>query len=542
MSTSYDDPIKGFSGRFSFLGNYHTSEVGLDSVVGATVEHVYQAMKSRSPSQRRFIASRLTPNEAKQAGRATEIREDWDDIRVEVMEALVREKFLRHRDLRTKLLATGNRYLEETNDWGDSFWGVCNGEGRNILGQILMNVRDELRETGLGHDENREVFESVFDQCLIRMKRGSRFETAPFPTANVTKYSRIEGMMLGLAIGDSLGNTSESMNPKDRFLRYGEIRDYLPNRYADGRRVGLPSDDTQLAYWTLESILEQKRFNPEVLAGLLADGRRIFGLGSAVRQFLRNFKKEVNPCWYRCSANAAGNGALMRIAPMVIHYVRRPCSGLWVDTALSALVTHNDSASLSACVTFIDILWKALGMSSSPDPEWWLRSYVESARNLETGAEYRPRGGEFQDYHGPLWAYTEQRVQEAYDKGLSAVDACNSWHSGAYLMETVPSVLFILMKHGHDFEEAVVRAVNDTRDNDTVGAIVGAAVGALHGKEAIPKRWIDNLLGRTSKNDDGRVFRILNQAHDVWWSRNPIPITAPLQIGSGMPQKPFDQS
>jgi ADP-ribosylglycohydrolase len=59
---------------------------------------------------------------------------------------------------------------------------------------------------------------------------------------------RIRGMLLGLAIGDALGNTSEGMLPDERKTRCGEIRDYLPNRHADGRRVGLPSDDTQLAF------------------------------------------------------------------------------------------------------------------------------------------------------------------------------------------------------------------------------------------------------------------------------------------------------
>ncbi len=92
------------------------------------------------------------------------------------------------------------------------------------------------------------------------------------------------------------------------------------------------------------------------------------------------------------------------------------------------------------------------------------------------------------------------------------LDAADSWHSGAFLLETVPSVVYILMRHGRDPEEAIVRAVNDTKDNDTVAAIVGAAVGALHGRTALPKRWIDNLLGRTTDCDDGRVFELLESA------------------------------
>ena len=54
---------------------------------------------------------------------------------------------------------------------------------------------------------------------------------------------RVAGTLLALAIGDALGNASESKLPHERRAQHGEIRDYLPNRRADGRRVGLPSDD-----------------------------------------------------------------------------------------------------------------------------------------------------------------------------------------------------------------------------------------------------------------------------------------------------------
>jgi ADP-ribosyl-[dinitrogen reductase] hydrolase len=72
------------------------------------------------------------------------------------------------------------------------------------------------------------------------------------------------------------------------------------------------------------------------------------------------------------------------------------------------------------------------------------------------------------------------------------------------------------MSFGSDPEEAIVRAVNDTKDNDTIAAIVGAAVGALHGRNALPERWISKLSGRTSDNDDGKVFELLEQAKEKW--------------------------
>ncbi len=155
-------------------------------------------------------------------------------------------------------------------------------------------------------------------------------------------------------------------------------------------------------------------------------------------------------------------------------------------------------------------------MKNPPEPEWWVRTYVETASHLETNHRYQPRGGNFQDYEGPIWKFVEERVGDAYEKGLTVVEACNSWYSGAFLLETVPSVIYILMLHGHNLEEAIVRAVNDTRDNDTIAAIVGAAVGSLHGKEKIPGRWIENLSGRTKEDDDGRVFELLKMARKRW--------------------------
>lgn len=83
-------------------------------------------------------------------------------------------------------------------------------------------------------------------------------------------------------------------------------------------------------------------------------------------------------------------------------------------------------------------------------------------------------------------------------------------------IETVPSVLYILMRHDDDLEEAIVRAVNDTWDNDTIAAIVRAGVGALHGRRRTPARWLAKLLGRTTDRDDGRVFALLQQAQKRW--------------------------
>jgi len=327
---------------------------------------------------------------------------------------------------------------------------------------------------------------------------------------------RLRGMMLGLAIGDALGNTSESLTAAERESRYGEIRDYLPNPHSAGRRVGLPSDDSQLAFWTLESLLERGGLDPDELSARFAS-REIFGVGRSVQQFLRN-REQGAASWYHCGAESAGNGALMRIAPLVLLHPEGASAALWLDTALASIVTHRDACSVASCVAFVDLLARLLRLPEAPPAEWITATYLGTVRRVCTDQPYRPRGGRFADWQGSFPDYLEHVLGLATRLGWSSREGCDAWQSGAYLLETVPSVLWILANHAHDPEEAIVRAVNDTRDNDTVAAIVGAAVGALHGKEALPARWQHGLLGRTTADDDGRVFRLIEEAVRREWS------------------------
>lgn len=76
-------------------------------------------------------------------GRQAVLRDDWDDIRIEVMRELLIHKFAQE-PFMSKLIETGNAYLEETNTWGDKFWGVCDNKGENNLGKLLMEIRADL--------------------------------------------------------------------------------------------------------------------------------------------------------------------------------------------------------------------------------------------------------------------------------------------------------------------------------------------------------------------------------------------------------------
>lgn len=328
-------------------------------------------------------------------------------------------------------------------------------------------------------------------------------------------------MLLGLAIGDALGNTTESQLPVIRRQSHGEIRDYLPNRYANGRPVGLPSDDSQMAFWTLEQLLEDGGLVLDHLARKFSQ-HQIFGIGGTVRAFLHSYKDQ-GLSWEQAGQPSAGNGALMRIAPVLIPHLRQPSPALWADAALAGMITHNDRASNACCVAFIHLLWECLCLQQAPEPSWWVDAFVAKARELEGNTSYSSRNPGL-PYEGPLWQFVEREVHLALKQNWSTLDACERWHSGAYLLETIPCVLYILSRHGDNPEEAIVRAVNDTKDNDTIGAIVGAAVGALHGRKGIPARWISGLLGRTTADDNWHVFELIESAKQTFWRENP-PLT-----------------
>lgn len=142
-------PVEQFQGPYRFLSNFWPAEIKLDGVTYPTVEHAYQAAKFYDKNIREIISSMASPGQAKRASRCwqREIRSDWDNVKLEVMEDLIRQKFTCHPELKNSLLLTGKRILQEGNKWKDTFWGVDikTGEGFNHLGLILMKIREELR-------------------------------------------------------------------------------------------------------------------------------------------------------------------------------------------------------------------------------------------------------------------------------------------------------------------------------------------------------------------------------------------------------------
>jgi ribA/ribD-fused uncharacterized protein len=136
--------IYGFEGNHRFLSNFWPAEVIFEGYAYPTVEHAYVAAKTLDQEQRNKVLAIPTEQagKVKRLGRTFDLREDWEDVKVPIMEDLLRQKFM-IQDLFNQLLMTQGFYIEETNTWGDTFWGVCNKEGRNILGLLIMKIRDE---------------------------------------------------------------------------------------------------------------------------------------------------------------------------------------------------------------------------------------------------------------------------------------------------------------------------------------------------------------------------------------------------------------
>ena len=139
-----DTPIDRFQKEYDFLSNFHESPIVADSLVYPTVEHAFQAAKTEYIKEKATIAAAKTPGKAKRLGRKVTLIPDWDTRKFGIMLQLVRRKF-ENKKLRQRLLQTGDRPLLEGNNWGDTFWGVCKGRGKNNLGKILEQIRQEIK-------------------------------------------------------------------------------------------------------------------------------------------------------------------------------------------------------------------------------------------------------------------------------------------------------------------------------------------------------------------------------------------------------------
>lgn len=137
--------INSFHGSHSFLSNFYMHFVEFEGEMYPSVEHAYQAAKTVNEAERKNIRLAVTPGQVKKMGRRVTLQPGWDDIKDFIMHDLLRRKF-RDPVLSKMLLETAPAKLVEGNGWGDRYWGVCGGQGKNMLGKLLMLVRKELAD------------------------------------------------------------------------------------------------------------------------------------------------------------------------------------------------------------------------------------------------------------------------------------------------------------------------------------------------------------------------------------------------------------
>lgn len=134
-----------FRGNYNFLSNFYPARVFFEGEWYATAEHAYQAAKFDDPEIKEAIKNSETPGRAKRlaASNSDKISDHWNKHKLPIMYTIVSQKFKNNPKLKQKLIEVDEPIVEH-NEWNDTFWGVCNGEGENNLGKILERVKREI--------------------------------------------------------------------------------------------------------------------------------------------------------------------------------------------------------------------------------------------------------------------------------------------------------------------------------------------------------------------------------------------------------------
>lgn len=149
--------IEWFKGKYDFLSNFYICDFVYKDIQWNSSEAAFQAQKTTNEVAQMKI-SHMSPSDSKKAcGRyglkdfKIVLRPDWEDVKDNYMYEILVEKFSQNQDLKEKLLATGDAYLEEGTMWHDNYWGNCHCSkcssipGKNMLGKTLMKVRETLK-------------------------------------------------------------------------------------------------------------------------------------------------------------------------------------------------------------------------------------------------------------------------------------------------------------------------------------------------------------------------------------------------------------
>ena len=294
--------------------------------------------------------------------------------------------------------------------------------------------------------------------------------------SRVTTKDRFRGCLLGLAAGDALGTTLE-FRPPGTFER---INDMVGGGPFD-LKPGQWTDDTSMALCLGESLIESGGFDATDQMeryvrwrdeGYLSSKAYCFDIGITTDEALSRFRNTGDPYSGSTNEDTAGNGSLMRLAPVPMYFAGDPAEAI-AKSAESSRTTHGAREAVDACRYFGGLLVGAL-------------SGVDRETLLSSG--FCPVDGLWDEC--PL----ADRVAAIADGSFKGRTRCQVKGSG-YVVKTLEAVLWAFYTTD-SFEEGALRVVNLGDDADTTGAIYGQIAGAHYGAEAIPPEWRRRLAMR----------------------------------------------
>lgn len=297
---------------------------------------------------------------------------------------------------------------------------------------------------------------------------------------------RATGVFLGLACGDALGRPVEGW-PAGRIEReYGTLTEFVGNGTHD-QPAGTVTDDTQLAVVLSRSLLECDGFDREDFVSRLLEWyeSRPFGIGGTTTEALRQIADGIEPLEAAERARAAKppgrkatNGSVMRCAPIAIAY-REDCEALERASRESSRVTHADPRCVHGCAVLNRTIANAL---------------------LE-------RGDPLERAHSALPTDAPEELREGLAPIPDAVEP-DDLEPANDAVETLRTALYHALT-ADSAEKAIVGAVNEGGDTDTIGAIAGAVAGARFGAGDLPERWLSTLEGRQE------IERLAQDLHEL---------------------------
>lgn len=290
---------------------------------------------------------------------------------------------------------------------------------------------------------------------------------------NTPDIDRRRGCLLGLACGDAIGTTVE-FSPPGSFEPLTDLSGGGPFRLQPGQWT----DDTSLALCLAASLIERRAFDPDdqmqrylrwFRDGYLSSTGACFDIGITTRRALLAYEKDGEAYAGSSDPRTAGNGSLMRLAPVAIFYRSQPEKAI-ERCGDSSRTTHAALEAVDACRYFGGLLVGAL----RGDPKDRLLS------NL-----YAPAQGYWQAH---MLAPSVAEVAEGSYKRKNPPEIIGS----SYVVRSLEAALWAFY-HSQNFEHGCLLAVNLGDDADTTGAIYGQIAGAYYGESGIPDRWLTRL-------------------------------------------------